>query len=379
MATERTKPSCLFRIVDFLNGSSYMKKLVCRKFIYKPPSPAGYSFEQSSRYDEEDKYKFYVRKERRNEALKVPSNMECEPYLLCTRDKKNKKQEIPLTHMKNSLVNDNFLIIYSHGNGSDLGDVIHHAINISKLYKINVISYDYRGYGISKNELNELTTYEDLEMVLSFAVHHLRYELTKIILWGFSLGTGPTIEIASRYQNLAGVVLQSPLASVLSWIDENAAWNMDYSPNDIYSNLHKIENIKTKIFLIHGKDDKIISVRHSHMLYEKYTKAAPENDQIWFIVADGAGHNDIQALFEDPESAFSKRAKKFLKLVKYAVNNPKKLILNEKDEIREKTRLSFFEKEYESLKLTYNKLLKNGLAITPDVNKDKTRDRKSVV
>lgn len=37
--------------------------------------------------------------------------------------------------------------------------------------------------------MSEQTIYDDLEMVLSFAVHHLKYQLNKIILWGVKLFT----------------------------------------------------------------------------------------------------------------------------------------------------------------------------------------------
>ncbi len=34
---------------------------------------------------------------------------------------------------------------------------------------------------------------------MSFSINNLEYKLNKIILWGFSLGSGPTVELASRY------------------------------------------------------------------------------------------------------------------------------------------------------------------------------------
>jgi abhydrolase domain-containing protein 17 len=46
--------------------------------------------------------------------------------------------------------------------------------------------------------MSEKTTYEDLEYVMSFAQERLKYNIKNIILWGFSLGTGPTVELASR-------------------------------------------------------------------------------------------------------------------------------------------------------------------------------------
>jgi hypothetical protein len=43
--------------------------------------------------------------------------------------------------------------------------------------KTNIIAYDYRGYGISKGEASEENTYEDCEIVLSFAVGKLNYKI----------------------------------------------------------------------------------------------------------------------------------------------------------------------------------------------------------
>jgi len=57
--------------------------------------------------------------------------------------------------------------------------------------------------------------YEDLECVMAFTVNELKIPLEKIFLWGYSLGSGPTVDLASRYQNIAGVVIMAPLASCL--------------------------------------------------------------------------------------------------------------------------------------------------------------------
>lgn len=35
--------------------------------------------------------------------------------------------------------------------------------------------------------------YEDIETILSYAIFKLNYSIEKIILWGFSLGSGPSV------------------------------------------------------------------------------------------------------------------------------------------------------------------------------------------
>lgn len=195
---------------------------------------------------------------------------------------------------------------------------------------------------------------------MSFVQERLKYDIRNIILWGFSLGTGPTVELASRYQNLGGVLLQSPLASLMIWMDKNAKWDYDYQENDVYCSINKIDNIKTKIFIIHGKRDKTIDVRHSHLLYEKYVNSAKENNQIWLVIAEGASHNDIQFLIEDNGGPFFKRINKFIDMVKIPFKLDMKNCKNfDQHKGREETRLSFYEKEKNSLKISFKRLLIN--------------------
>jgi len=86
---------------------------------------------------------------------------------------------------------------------------------ISYYFTVNVVVYDYIGYGISSGITTEEKIYDDIENVLAFTVNYLKIPLHKIFLWGYSLGSGPTVDLASKYQNLAGVVLLAPLASCL--------------------------------------------------------------------------------------------------------------------------------------------------------------------
>ena len=268
---------------------------------------------------------------------------------------------------------DKFLVIYSHGNASDLGDVYEFSKTIAQLYKVHVLSYDYRGYGISSHQKpSEKSTYEDLEFILSFAQEKLHFELSNIILWGFSLGTGPTVELAARYQNLGGVILQSPLASVLIWLDSKANWDYAHSLTDMFCSINKIENIRAKIFIIHGKRDLTIDVRHSNLLYEKYVNSSRENNQIWLVLAEGVGHNDIQYLIEDEGGIFYKRVLKFIDLVKYPLLlRENDLLLHHKAKsMKEEAKLAFLEKEKKSLKLSYGLLEVNEYRV-PEITRVK--------
>ena len=111
--------------------------------------------------------------------------------------------------------------------------------------------------------------------------------------------------------------MQSPLASIFIWADKNATVNSELSPNDIFCNIAKIHKIKSKIFIFHGKMDNIINVRHSHLLFDKFTKCGDNknNKGIWLVIAEKSKHNDMHLLVRDKNSPFAKRIQKFLELI----------------------------------------------------------------
>ena len=53
------------------------------------------------------------------------------------------------------------LIIYSHGNASDLGDVFFFAEKLVKEYDVDILAYDYTGYGLGlhKYDISEKQVY----------------------------------------------------------------------------------------------------------------------------------------------------------------------------------------------------------------------------
>lgn len=67
-------------------------------------------------------------------------------------------------------------------------------------HSILLISYDYAGYGMSTGKPSEKNLYADIDA----AWHALRtrYGISpeNVILYGQSIGTVPTVDLASRYQ-----------------------------------------------------------------------------------------------------------------------------------------------------------------------------------
>ena len=89
---------------------------------------------------------------------------------------------------------------------------------MSKIMLAEFIIFDYSGYGCSKEtEITEETICKDMEIVLAWAAKGS--SISNFILWGFSLGTFPTVSCATKYP-VRGIILQSPLASVSNLFEE---------------------------------------------------------------------------------------------------------------------------------------------------------------
>lgn len=105
-----------------------------------------------------------------------------------------------------------FVLLFSHGNAVDLGQMASFFIGLGTRLKCNIFSYDYSGYGVSEGRPSEANLYADIDT--AFHVLRTKYGQSPedIILYGQSIGTVPTVDLAARYE-VAGVILHSPLMS----------------------------------------------------------------------------------------------------------------------------------------------------------------------
>ena len=168
--------------------------------------------------------------------------------------------------------------------------------------KMDVVIYDYTGYGISPHKPSESNTYKDLEAVMSFAVGRLNYPLNKIILCGFSLGSGPTVEIATRFHSLPFIVLFASLASCLSIVSKGKD---KPSKHDIFDNLGKMGKIWCDVLLVHGDEDELISINHSQELIRAYNEShSPLRNKAIILEVGGGDHVNLLTQLDYEESEY---------------------------------------------------------------------------
>ncbi|VAH78875.1 unnamed protein product [Triticum turgidum subsp. durum] len=106
-------------------------------------------------------------------------------------------------------------LLYSHGNAADLGQMYGLFVELSRRLRVNIFGYDYAGYGRSTGKPTEYNTYADIEAAYNCLKEKYGVPDEDIILYGQSVGSGPTIDLAARLPNLRAVVLHSPILSGL--------------------------------------------------------------------------------------------------------------------------------------------------------------------
>ncbi|XP_063781880.1 alpha/beta hydrolase domain-containing protein 17C isoform X1 [Pseudophryne corroboree] len=188
-----------------------------------------------------------------------------------------------------------YTLLFSHGNAVDLGQMCSFYIGLGSRINCNVFSYDYSGYGVSSGKPSEKNLYADIEaawhalrtryVTCCVCVHYI-YAINpeNIILYGQSIGTVPTVDLASRYE-CAAVILHSPLMSGLrvAFPDTRKTYCFDAFPS-----IDKISKVTSPVLIIHGTEDEVIDFSHGLAMYERCPRAV---EPLW---VEGAGHNDIE-------------------------------------------------------------------------------------
>ena len=106
-----------------------------------------------------------------------------------------------------------FTAIYLHGADGNLGDTVE---ALARLHDagLNVLAFDYRGYGQSHfAHPSETRWREDADSAIAYLTGTRHIPGNAIILVGKDLGANLALESPQRIRDLAGVVLEQPLES----------------------------------------------------------------------------------------------------------------------------------------------------------------------
>jgi fermentation-respiration switch protein FrsA (DUF1100 family) len=157
-----------------------------------------------------------------------------------------------------------YTVLYLHGNYEDLGSIAEYLPGFTKA-GYSMFAFDYRHYGRSEGKPTEANVYADTQLAYDYLRTKLGVPADRIIVFGYSLGGGPGVELA-LHQPVAGLVLQGAFVSAY-----RVMTNVPLFPGDKFNNIGKVAALRCPVLVIHGTADSTVPFWHGQRLYDAIT------------------------------------------------------------------------------------------------------------
>ena len=180
------------------------------------------------------------------------------------------------------------VLLYLHGNGSNIGANIGHAYRFHQM-GFSVLLPDYRGYGRSEGKPTEANVYQDAATAWNYLVQERQIQPSQIFIYGHSLGGAVAVDLAVQRPNAAGLIVESSFTSVsdaVKHIGKYRIFPVDLIVHQRFDALKKVRSLQVPVLFLHGTADWEVPASMSQQLYQ----AAPEPKQL--VLIQGAGHNN---------------------------------------------------------------------------------------
>ena len=176
------------------------------------------------------------------------------------------------------------LVFYLHGNGGTLET----WGNFSKEYTnlgYDIFILDYRGYGKSGGEIESEVQFND-DINTAYKTMLKRYNESKVIVVGYSIGTGPATYLASTSKPKI-LILQAPYYSLSELSDSRVPFVPDFIKKYKFETNTFITKVKCPVYIFHGDKDRVIIYDNS----VKLSKLLKKGDQ--FFTLENQDHLNI--------------------------------------------------------------------------------------
>lgn len=179
-----------------------------------------------------------------------------------------------------------FTVLYSHGNAETLND-LRPRLEEFRRRGYNVAAYDYEGYGASHGKPSEDHCYRNIDTVYQWLTAVMQIKPTQIIIYGRSVGSGPSCWLAAQ-RHAAGVILESAFLSAFR-VKIPLPLPFDRFPNHLM-----MERIAMPLLIFHGRRDAVIPFSHGEQLFSMAVSPWKK-----FVAVDNADHDDLPERFGD--------------------------------------------------------------------------------
>lgn len=176
------------------------------------------------------------------------------------------------------------VILYFPGNGDFL------AGRVSRFKAMTadgtgLVALSYRGYGGSSGMPSEQGLLSDTAAAYAFTA--TRYGAERIVAWGFSLGTGVAVAIASEHR-VGKLILEAPYTSTVD-VAASSFWFVPVRllMRDPFHSDQRLARVTVPLLVMHGTNDLAISIIFGERLF------ALAHEPKRFVRMVGGGHDNL--------------------------------------------------------------------------------------
>jgi fermentation-respiration switch protein FrsA (DUF1100 family) len=176
------------------------------------------------------------------------------------------------------------VVLFFHGNGDFLAGRVSRFRNLIS-DGTGLVALSFRGYAGSTGSPSEEGLLKDAAAAYAFTT--ARYDARRIVAWGFSLGSGIAVAIASE-QRIGKLVLEAPYTSTADVAGAMfpiapVRWLM----RDQFRSDERIMRVTVPLLIMHGDADPAINIRFGERLF------ALAHEPKQFVRFPGGGHENL--------------------------------------------------------------------------------------
>jgi uncharacterized protein len=187
-------------------------------------------------------------------------------------------------------------ILHLHGNATSAfsPEQLRHCESLRNS-GFNVLSFDYRGFGLSAGEATESHVDQDAEAAFD-ELRRRGIAASQIIVWGHSLGSGPAVLLASNHA-VAALVLFGAFTSIADAAQDTYRYlPVKWLVGIRFDSIDLIRQVHVPVLIAHSVSDSLVPFHHAQRLFA----AANEPKRLLLlhgVYTDGFGGH-VAALYD---------------------------------------------------------------------------------
>ncbi|MDR3547190.1 MAG: alpha/beta hydrolase [Candidatus Pacebacteria bacterium] len=155
------------------------------------------------------------------------------------------------------------ILIHFHGNAEDVGQARKLLKTIRHELHVHVIAVEYRGYGVYREgEPAADSLLEDADLVYRYITTVLHFSPEDVIVFGRSIGSGPSCYLASKY-SLHSLVLMSGFTSLREVAKGFVGSVLQFLVAERFENKEWLGSARCPVFIVHGRRDHLVPPKHA--------------------------------------------------------------------------------------------------------------------